>query len=174
MDKSHNTQNKKYILSLHAIERYHERVGKGKTKADAIKWVTRAIRDGYVFEEYKDGRVAYKYRQYKIVVQNKLVITISYHKNEDFKDLKDDVTKTIRNKLKRELRPLLRNKKDTSIAIHEAHIRCINAKSPKVKKAIQETIQGLETDLKTIKGQINSVVQLGHKYNVQKDELINE
>lgn len=152
----------KYELSNHAKQRYNQRVGKGNGKA----WVNHAIKNGIPLDDD-----CYRYGEYKIVVKGSTVVTISFHNNQQLRDFKQDVVKTIVNKFKRKLKPLQKRNKETQIEIYEAKIRELKARSPKVKETIAATISELEKDLNTVSTEINDLYRIAQMYHIQRGDL---
>lgn len=152
----------KYELSNHAKQRYNQRVGKGNGKA----WVNHAIKNGIPLDDD-----CYRYGEYKIVVKGSTVVTISFHNDQQLRDFKHNVVKTIVNKFKRKLNPLLKRKKETQIEIYEAKIRELRARNPKVVTSIAEHIVELEKDLNAVSTEINDLYRIAQMYHIQRGDL---
>ncbi|MBF7019241.1 hypothetical protein ISO99_04880 [Staphylococcus sp. 18_1_E_LY] len=152
----------KYTLTKHAHDRFHQRVRKGDPKA----WTNLAIERGIPLE---DGNI--RYGDYLIVLKDKMVVTISYYNDQQLRDFKHDVVKTIVNKFKRKLKPLLKRKKETQIEIYEAKIRELKARNPKVVASIAEHIVELEKDLNAVSTEINDLYRIAQMYHIQRGDL---
>jgi hypothetical protein len=152
----------KYTLTKHAHDRFKQRVRKG----NPTDWTNLAIERGIPLE---DGNV--RYGDYLIVLKDQMVVTISYYNDQQLRDFKHDVVKTIVNKFKRKLNPLLKRKKETQIEIYEAKIRELRARNPKVVASIAEHIVELEKDLNAVSTEINDLYRIAQMYHIQRGDL---
>lgn len=160
-----------YLLTQHAFERFKQRVGKGKSKADALNWVAQAISNSILVRQTDEYRF-YKYGEYKIIVGDKnKVITISYFNDSHTKNFKKEVNKLIHNKFKSKIQPFYKVKKNLQIKIYEAKIRKLKAKNPKTQEIIQQEISELEKQLIRTISSIDEIIKLGEKYNVPNSLL---
>lgn len=175
MDQSHTK--KSYILTMHAKERYRERVANGnsntsKSNASALKWVTKALNNGHVVSENKDGTTTYRYQRYLIVMSGKTVITISYHNEQDVKHLKEDIRTIIARRLKKEVKPLIKQRKETLIKASEINIEILKSTSHIKQLRLQEEQEVMTKEGSSIKSQIKAIIDLGSHYGVCKQDLI--
>lgn len=180
MDKSHNqyTKNnkKRYIMTMHARDRYIERVqnaNKKFNKGSALNWVTQAINNGHVVSE-KDGEVCYRYQKYMIVVRGNSIITISYHNDRDVKPLKEDVKATIARRLRKDIKPLVKNRKEVLIKANEVDIEILKASARSKQVRLREVWQDLRQEGQSLKSQITAIIDLGSQYGVCKQDLIQD
>lgn len=158
-----------YTLTQHAFERFKQRVGKGKTKDDALNWAAQAISNSQ-YLGMTDGYRYYKYAEYKIVVGEKnKIVTVSYFNASHTKEFKKEVNRHIRSKFRAKLQPFYRAKKSLQIEVYEAKIRQLKAKNPKTQAIIQEEISDLEAQLVRTIGSIDEIKRLGDHFNVPRD-----
>ncbi|WP_337227907.1 hypothetical protein [Staphylococcus succinus] len=175
MDQSHNKP--KYILTMHAKERYRERVvgdGKGKSNVSALKWVTRALNNGYLIGKNSDGTTTYRYQKFLIVMGGKTVITISYHNDRDVRPLKEDINKIITRRLRKELKPLIANRKNLMIKSHELDIEALRTNSRAKQVRLQDERDELVKEYSTLKSQIKTIVDFANKYGIAKQDIVLE
>lgn len=180
MDKSHNqyTKNnkKRYIMTMHAKERYIERVqnaNKKFNKGSALNWVTQAINNGHVVSE-KDGEVCYRYQKYMIVVRGNSVITISYHNDRDVKPLKEDLKATIARRLRKAVKPLVKNRKEVLIKANEVEIEVLKSTTRSKQLRLNDVRDKYRQEGKSLKSQITAIIDLGSQYGVAKQDLIQD
>lgn len=173
MDQTHNKR--KYILTLHAKERYRERVatdGANKSNVAALKWVTRALNQGHVVTQNKDGTSTYRYQKYLIVMNNNTVITISYHNDQDVKPLKEDVTAIIIKRLRKEIKPLVTNRKNLLAKAHELETEKYKSNSYNKQLKLEEQANGLTKEGQSLRSQIKAIIAFGNKYGINKEDII--
>lgn len=173
LDKSHNH---KYIITMHARERYKERVNpNGNNNPQAIvKWLKRALNEGYEVSKNKEGDTCYRYGKYLVVMNGKTLITISYHNRQDVKPLKDDINKIIARRLRKDIKQFATQRKDLMVKAREAEIEGLRTNSrPKQLRLFEECDQ-LLTEAKELRKQVGSIIDLGNRYGLEKSELVRE
>lgn len=173
MDQTHNK--KKYILTLHAEERYLERVQRKDrkyNKGSALNWVKQAIDNGHVATQNKDGTITYRYQKYLIVMSNNTVITISYHNDQDLKPLKEDIASTIRKRLRKEIKVLVTQRKNLMIKSHELNIEKLKATARTKQLRLEVEANGLAKECQSLRSRIKAVVDVGNKYGINKEDII--
>lgn len=175
MDQSHNKR--KYILTMHAKERYRERVagnGKAKSNVDALKWVTRALNNGHVVSENKDGTTTYRYQKYLIVMSNNTVITISYHNDQDVKPLKEDIATMIKKRLRKDIKALVTQRKNLMIKSYELNIEKLKTTTRTKQLRLEVEANGLTKECQSLKSQIKAIVDVGNRHGINKEDIILE
>ena len=173
MDQSHTKR--KYILSMHAKERYIERVqkeGKKHNKNSAANWVNQAIANGQLIETQNDGTVLYRFKQYVIVVIGNTIKTISYYNYQDVKPLKEDITQIIKKRLRKEIKPLVAERKQLLIKAHELDIEMIKTNSRTKQLRLQKDGELLTKEGADIRSQIKAIIDFAHKYGIHKQDIV--
>lgn len=164
--------NTAYTLTEHAYERFRERVNIGKSKQDAMNWITTAIKHGACMGNRGEYRY-YKFKHYKIVIGEKdKVVTISYFNDSYVKDFKREMNALIRNKFIGKLKPFYSIRKNLQIEIYEAKIRRLKTNNPETKNIIAGNIEELENELVKTISAIDSIIKAGEHYNVPNKELV--
>lgn len=165
-------------LTNHGFERFLKRVGTSKKREHALDWVTRALNSGSYSRTQEDGCVEYKYKEFSVIVDKNLnVVTIKSIEDEGWESIKEtqtDITRYISNKLKKEAHPLTQSKKKLLIEVHEAKVRQIRARSPKVKSIIQDKIEELERDINLIDDKLEGIEKKARKYYLDPTDVIKE
>lgn len=175
MDQSHTK--KSYILTMHAKERYRERVANGnsntsKSNTSALKWVTKALNNGHVVSENKDGTTTYRYQKFLIVMSGKTVITISYHNDRDVKPLKEDIKQIILRRLKKEIKPLVKQRKELLIKASELEIEVLKSTSRNKQIRLRDNQTEITKEGSSIRSQVKAIIDLGSQYGLSKQDLI--
>ncbi|MEP9852134.1 hypothetical protein ABDK10_05465 [Staphylococcus aureus] len=171
--KPHNTKTN-YILTMHARERFKERVsnnGKSNTQA-IVKWLKRALNEGYKVSENNDGDVCYRYGKYLVVMNDRTLITISYYKRQDVKPLKEDLNKIIARRLRKEIKELVKHRKDTLIKASEVDIERLKSLSVPKQKRLYDEREDLLKEAAEIKNQTKSIVDLANRYGIEKVDIV--
>lgn len=173
MDQTHNKR--KYILTMHAKERYRERVatdGANKSNVAALKWVTRALNNGHLASENKDGTTTYRYQKYLIVMSNNTVITISYHNDQDVKPLKEDIASMIRKRLRKEIKVLVTQRKNLMIKSHELNIEKLKATTRTKQLRSEVEVDGLQKECQSLRSQIKAIIDVGNRHGINKEDIV--
>lgn len=171
--KPHNTKTN-YILTMHSRERFKERVannGKSNTQV-IIKWLKRALNEGYKVSESNDGDVCYRYGKYLVVMNERTLITISYYKRQDVKPLKEDLNKIIARRLRKEMKQLVKQRKDILIQASEVDIERLKSASAAKQKRLYDDREDLLKDAAEIKNQAKSIIDLGNRYGLEKKDFV--
>lgn len=156
----------KLRMSKHALERYWERVNKGSEEHHAMNWVNQAMKTA-TFVDYGDGRVKrYRFKEYLIVLQGELVVTISYHNNIEARPFRDELKDTIAKKLKRMATPYRRLHRELCIEMYEAEIRKLRVFNPKTQEIIDGKISEIKGNISAAERSLKDIEDLANKYGI--------
>ncbi|MCU7556588.1 hypothetical protein [Macrococcus capreoli] len=163
--------NVEYEVSKHAIQRYKERCG-GRGKGDVLafnakKWCNEYIPQSECLGVYEDGHTHYRFKQMEIVVSKEnVVITISFYTGVT-QTLVEEVSDAVKTKIMRLLKPYKKAYKELQIEMHEAEIRRLKARNPKVQERIAEVITDINREIITVSNHIHDLETLAKTYNVE-------
>lgn len=153
----------KFTLSSHARERIRQRLGL-TTDSAAIAWVKDAVKNS--IETRNQGhKLVYVTDLYEIVLDGMKVISVvpTDQANPYLTKLNDELTKRVTKLLtewKRELRK-------AEIAVAEAQLSYLKAKSPKVKDVIQRKMTEAVEWRASVENELNNIKYAGKRYGVE-------
>lgn len=157
-------------VTNHAYERYLLRVNKYGNRDQARTWLASALNKAKFVKKQEDLNEVYVYGKHKLIIDKHLnIVTILSTDDIDWdsiEDTRDDITKYVTNKLKREVRPLVKRRKELQVSIYEAEINKIRARSPKIKANIQEKIDTLINDKNKTTNKMEGIVKTAKKYYI--------
>lgn len=159
-----------YLATHHAIMRAKERVGikgEGKELATNVnQYISGIMPTAIYLKTDENGGEHYRHRKYVLVVKENRVITFLYYQGRDI-TLANEIKEMVTRKIEREVKPLKKTLRDTSIKMHEAEIKKLKSYNPKSIQAIDEELSELNKEISSLKNEIEDIQILFKRYNLQ-------
>lgn len=166
-----------YKVSKHAIERFKERVlmnTKKEVKPLEVKeWLMVALTKGYKVDE-EDNRNRYKYADFLVVMDNDVLVTISYYGFNDFKYIREELNRKDITRLKKEARELVYYRKKLMIKANEVDNKRIMSESASEQQKLKTEINKIQEEIFITKKKIKSLKNIANKYGIDKNEIFLE
>ena len=175
IEKVGNSNN--YKVSKHAIERLKERVLENTKKEInplvVKEWLMVALTKGYQVDK-REGLNRYRYANFLIVMDNNVLVTISYYNFNEFKYIQEELNRKDTERLKREVRELVYYRKGLMVKANEVDNKRIMSESASEQQKLQVEIKKIQEEVSVVKKRIKALKNVANKYGIDQTDIFLE
>ena len=168
-------------MSSHALDQYRDRVSMvGSHRTDyrekASEWCDKAIKNASKVYTQKSGKILHTYGIHAVITdaEKSVVVTIkpAPESSERVPEVEEALKDTVKRQALKMVRPLIAEKHEIAIKLHEYELKRIRVHHPETKRKLTEKVEEMSRRLDAIYDDITAHSALAYRYGVNIEEEI--